>query len=164
MLTYTIGFIQRGNEILVLNRNFMPMEGCWHGVGGKLLPGEDPIEGMRREILEETGIRLDADQLRFSGIVTWQEGTGTQGMYAFIAEMDEEFRYPTPIGTDEGILAWKTMDWLCSPDNQGVGEHVKRFLPIMLYDRQIHEFRCAFKANKLTSFEAMPLYEEASLT
>ncbi len=33
-------------------------EGKWNGAGGKLEPGEDPVEGVIREVLEETGLRI----------------------------------------------------------------------------------------------------------
>jgi 8-oxo-dGTP diphosphatase len=33
-------------------------EGKWNGAGGKLKPGEDPMDGVIREVLEETGLRV----------------------------------------------------------------------------------------------------------
>ena len=43
--------------------------GKWIGVGGKLERGETPEACMRREVLEETGLRID--EYRYCGIVTF---------------------------------------------------------------------------------------------
>lgn len=158
MLTYTIGFIQRGQEMLMLNRKSSPMQGIWHGVGGKLEPGETPQESILREILEETGIRLEESQIRFTGIVTWNAGEDeVDGMYAFVGQVEEQFVYPTPLEVEEGILAWKSLDWIYSPDNYGVGSHVRRFLPIMLFDNQCFEHRCTFESGRMINHELLPL-------
>jgi len=158
MLTYTIGFIQRGQEMLMLNRKSAPMQGVWHGVGGKLESGETPQESILREIFEETGIRLEPTQIRFTGTVTWNDDkNGIDGMYAFVAQVDEQFVYATPFEVEEGILAWKSLDWIYSPDNYGVGSHVRRFLPIMLFDTQCFEHRCTFDSGRMVNHELFPL-------
>jgi len=158
MLSYTIGFIYRGGEVLLLNRKFAPLQGVWHGVGGKLETGETPEVGMAREILEETGLRFAPEELKYSGEVTWPTGNGRMdGMYAFTAEVQETFQYPTPIAVEEGILDWKPLAWICAPDNHGVREHVKRFLPMMLYEAQCYEYRCDFEDNQLKKFDAFPI-------
>jgi len=33
--------------------------GLWEGVSGRVQPGEDPIAAARREVLEETGLRVE---------------------------------------------------------------------------------------------------------
>ena len=43
--------------------------GKWIGVGGKFEKGETPEECMRREVREETGLRVD--RYRYCGIVTF---------------------------------------------------------------------------------------------
>lgn len=44
----------------------------WGIVGGHVEPGEDRAAAMRRELLEETGLRLDADRL-----AVWYDGHAT---------------------------------------------------------------------------------------
>lgn len=58
MYKYTICFIRKGNNILLLNRNKKPTMGMWNGVGGKIEDNETPYEGIIREAFEETGIEL----------------------------------------------------------------------------------------------------------
>lgn len=52
MYKYTLCFIQRADEILLLNRQKSPWMGSWNGVGGKIEPGESLIESIKREIKE----------------------------------------------------------------------------------------------------------------
>jgi 8-oxo-dGTP diphosphatase len=141
MLKYTICFIQRKDKILMLNRHSFPQMGVWNGVGGKLDAGETPEECVKREVLEETGILLD--KVTSKGIVTWDKGSGS-GMYAFLAVVTDDFQFQTPKNMAEGILDWKTLDWLTHPENRGVAAHVKQFLPKMIHDPHHYEFQCFF--------------------
>lgn len=160
MLKYTICFIKRGKDILMLNRNAAPQMGVWNGVGGKLEAGETPEDGVIREIREETGIPLR--KVEFKGIVTWNRGNGS-GMYAFVAALPDDYDYATPRVTDEGILEWKALDWIIHPDNLGVAAHVKRFLPMMLNESGIYEYRCFFEADgRLVACHRVPLENVAN--
>ena len=47
-------------------------EGKWNGVGGKLKPGESPNEGVKREVLEETGLLIS--QLKLHGVLKFYFG------------------------------------------------------------------------------------------
>jgi 8-oxo-dGTP diphosphatase len=51
------GFILRGEQMLFLKRNNEPR--IWAPPGGRLNPGEDPVEGLRREIAEETRLQVE---------------------------------------------------------------------------------------------------------
>lgn len=46
----------RGGEVLLVRRAYPPRAGEWSLPGGRLELGESLAEGVRREILEETGI------------------------------------------------------------------------------------------------------------
>ena len=157
MLKYTIAFILRGDEILMLNRNYEPGLGRWNGVGGKIEQGETPLQGIIREIYEETGITVNEQNVSYTGAVTWVNEYEKSGMYAFIAEMPETFEYNTPIETDEGILCWKQKDWLFHPKNLGVLSHVPNFLPVMLSDKKLYEHCFSFNKGILSSYEKVPL-------
>jgi ADP-ribose pyrophosphatase YjhB (NUDIX family) len=53
-------------RVLLARRAAEPFEGRWDIPGGFLEEGEDPIDGLRRELKEETG--LDVEPLRFLGV------------------------------------------------------------------------------------------------
>lgn len=157
MLKYTIGFIKRGNEILMLNRNKAPDMGKWNGIGGKFEEGETPLDCIIREAYEETGIRFREENLLYTGAVTWESENGSAGMYAFIYEVPIEFEYRSPIETQEGILCWKNIEWVCNLNNIGVVGHVPHFLPVMLTDDNLYEHRFNFKKNVSNIYEKVPL-------
>ena len=59
------GVIQRSGRVLLARRPLhKPQGGLWEFPGGKLHPGELPIDALRRELSEELGIEIeDASQL-----------------------------------------------------------------------------------------------------
>ncbi|QHT60802.1 8-oxo-dGTP diphosphatase [Paenibacillus lycopersici] len=160
MIAYTICFIRRGSQILMLNRERASWMGCWNGIGGKLEPGETPRASMLRELREETGMKTDA--LRFKGLVTWRiDGAKYGGMYAYMAEADESRAYDTPVKTEEGILDWKETAWLLDPANMGIAANVKACLASILDDPACYDHRCIYEQGKLQAHHAVPI--DASL-
>lgn len=156
MFKYTICFIKQGDKILLLNREKPSWMGSWNGVGGKLEDGESALDCVLREVLEETEIKLD--NVRFKGLVTWiVDGAYSGGMYAFIAEIPEDFIYETPKKTEEGILDWKKIKWIFHPENTGVASNVPKFLPRMLEDEEIYEHLFVYKEDMLIKYESKPL-------
>lgn len=47
-------------RVLLVRRAFPPGAGLWDLPGGFLHEGEHPVEGLRREVREETGLEIDA--------------------------------------------------------------------------------------------------------
>lgn len=161
MLKYTICFIKRGHEILMLNRESAQWMGMWNGVGGKLEMGETPLACILREVKEETGILLT--DVEYKGNVTWEvHDSNSDGMYLFIAELPERYEYPTPIKMEEGILDWKSIDWLLHPENMGVA-NLKYFLPLMLNDQGVYDHRFVYEGDEVIGFTSGPLEEPISI-
>lgn len=153
MLAYTICFIKRKNDILLLNREAPAWMGVWNGVGGKLEPGETPRESILREVKEETGIQLD-EGIRFKGVVTWTvDQNRAGGMYLYFAEVEDHFEYATPLKTEEGILDWKDIDWILHRDNVGVATNIVHFLPLLLRDSYCYEHFCDFRNGRIVHTE-----------
>ena len=77
----------RDGKFLMIQRKKSPNKGCWSPVGGKLeMPlGESPFECARREACEETGIRLENEDLHLFGMVSERsyEGSGHWLMFLF---------------------------------------------------------------------------------
>jgi 8-oxo-dGTP diphosphatase len=59
-------------RVLLARRADEPFEGRWDIPGGFLEEGEDPLDGLRRELKEETG--LDVEPQRFLGV--WMDRYG----------------------------------------------------------------------------------------
>jgi len=158
MHAYTLAFIKRKNEILLLNRNKSPWMGAWNGVGGKIHPGETPLEGIIREIYEETNLVVSKDAVKSKGVLTWErfEAIGG-GLYLFLVEVDESLEYLTPIKTDEGILDWKRISWATDFANEGIAKNIPHFLPTLLDDSRNFTYHCTFDNGILTSVEKKPI-------
>lgn len=97
-----------------MHRKKKPNLGKWSPVGGKirLRAGESPHEGARREVEEETGIRLSPRRLRLAGLVTERgyEGGGDWMLFLFRAEVSDRAARAA-VAADrrhhrEGTLAW----------------------------------------------------------
>ncbi|MGE8202954.1 NUDIX hydrolase [Heyndrickxia sp. NPDC080065] len=152
MYKYTICFIQRGDKILMLNRENPVWMGIWNGVGGKIEKGETPLEGVLREVKEETGIELD--HAEYKGTVTWSvDDSYIGGMYAFVAQLPETYDYYTPIKTDEGILDWKDISWVLHPENLGMA-NLKYFLKTMLSDSHTYDHRFKYRNGEVIDFKS----------
>ena len=123
-LRYTLCFLIHAEHILMLKRERPPNRGLWNGVGGKIEPGETPVDACLREVEEETGFRVQ--RLRFLGIMTW-EGFEIPpgGLYLFSAPAPEgPFR-----GAEEGLLRWWHKRWVFS--SAEVVDNIHIFGPAM---------------------------------
>ena len=50
-------------RVLLARRAIEPFRGSWDAVGGFVHEGEHPLDGVRREVLEETGVAFDPHEL-----------------------------------------------------------------------------------------------------
>ena len=159
MFKFTICFIKQGDRVLVLNRQSPEWMGAWNGVGGKIDRNETPLNGVLREVHEETGIVLEASQIQHKGYATWHgiDGSSLGGMYIFLAELPETVDYKTPIKTDEGILDWKDLSWLLHPKNRGVAD-LKYYLSTIIEKDDLFDYRFTYDDN-----ETMIRFEKVSL-
>ncbi|MFK7694886.1 NUDIX hydrolase [Paenibacillus sp. HJGM_3] len=140
MYKYTLCFIRRGGQMLMLNRQYGPNMGTWNGIGGKIEAGETPRHSVIREVLEESGIPIEHPEL--AGTVTWITPAGTSGMVVYLADVPDTYHYPTPVRVTEGILDWKDIEWVLDKNNRGISGNVQQFLPLMLSgERNDHQYR-----------------------
>jgi ADP-ribose pyrophosphatase YjhB (NUDIX family) len=102
-------------RLLLARRAVEPWLGRWDCPGGFLEEGEDPLDGLRRELLEETGMEIGP--ARFVGI--WMDRYGdapdavsTLNIYWEVAVGDV-----APVAADDvAELRWFASDELPSPD------------------------------------------------
>ncbi|MDR4969257.1 MAG: 8-oxo-dGTP diphosphatase [Acholeplasmataceae bacterium] len=152
MYKYTLGFIKRKDEVLMLNREKNPWKGCWNGLGGKVDAHESMIDCIQREIMEETSIDLSVSQFQDKGVLTWNtfDALG-QGLHIYLIEVADDFIYPTPKVVSEGILDWKKIEWLSDTENYGVAHNIPYFLPTVIHDQNRYHYHCTFNERILIS-------------
>lgn len=152
MYKYTLGFIKRKDEILMVNRYKKPWKGAWNGVGGKIEGNETPLECIIREVQEETGISINHQQIKDQGVLTWNtfDAMGN-GLHIFLITVADDYIYPTPRAVDEGILDWKKIDWICDFDTIGMAHNIPYFLPDVLGSEMRYHFHCTFEGKTLKS-------------
>jgi|SRR5699024_2397224 len=142
----------------MLNRENKPTQGLWNGVGGKLNRGEAPLEGVIREVMEETDINISTYDIIDKGIISWMvDDSYNGGLYVYLVEIEGNYDYPTPKKTDEGILDWKRITWLLEDKNLGVGEMIPYFLPSILNQKDRYNHFCVIKNAKCISYEMKKL-------
>ncbi|MES5866052.1 NUDIX domain-containing protein [Bacillus cereus group sp. RP32] len=160
MYKYTICFIRKGNEILLLNRNKKPNMGMWNGVGGKIEDNETPYEGIIRETFEGTGIELPS--VTYKGNVIFkdkEESWDSEGMYVFIADLPDGVHMETPLSTSEGLLEWKEIDWILD-DNRGVVSNLQRYLPIILTEENKLDHIFTYDNRNIINYTTVILTED----
>jgi len=76
--------------------------GLWEGVSGRVQPGEDPIAAARREVLEETGLRVEIRSRPLTAYAALRRGEPMtvivfaaehQGGEVMISEEHDAFRW-----------------------------------------------------------------------
>ena len=149
-MRYTLIFLTRGDQVLMLHRRKPPNQGLWNGIGGHIEPGEGPLTGALREVREETGFELS--QLRYAGILTWDGfETPPGGLYIFLAEVPEG----KPLDTVEGTLAWKPRDWVVS--DPGVVSNIHVFGPEVFNGAVPREYYFEYQSGEIVRYEFRPL-------
>ena len=130
----TLGYIlsSDGSEILMIYRNKRPDDlhfGKYNGLGGRLEANEDIVSGMRREILEESG--LVAESMALRGTISWP-GFGKKGedWFGFIFRI-ESWHGEASTGNHEGTLKWVP---LTSLSTLSLWPSDRLFLPMVFDD------------------------------
>ncbi len=130
----TLGFIlspDRKKTLLVYRNKRLDDQhyGKYNGLGGKMEPGEDILQCIKREIYEEAGILCGKTIMR--GTINWT-GFGKNGedWFGFIFRIDTFSGTPTR-SNDEGDLLWKEIDGL---GELSMWEGDAYFLPMVFDD------------------------------
>lgn len=130
----TLGYIVSpdGRQVLLVHRNKRPDDlhyGKYNGLGGKLDRDESVTDCMKREILEESGLRVEAMTLR--GMINWPGfGKNEEDWFGFIFRIDAWSGTPHE-GNHEGTLEWVDRERLL---DLPMWESDKHFLPMIFDD------------------------------
>jgi 8-oxo-dGTP diphosphatase len=127
----TLGYVLSpdGRQALMIHRNARPGDqhlGKYNGLGGKVERDEDVAAGMRREILEESGI--ECGTMRMRGTISWP-GFGKHGedWFGFVFVIDDFTGTPLT-SNPEGTLEWVDVDKL---ETLPLWEGDRQFLPLV---------------------------------
>lgn len=109
----TLCYVRSQGNTLMIHRIKKPNDmhaGKWNGLGGKLEPGESPEECARREIEEESGLKVNS--LQWKGLLTFPQFANQEDWYAFV--FVAEAADGNLITSAEGDLRWIANDDLLS--------------------------------------------------
>ena len=130
----TLGYVISADarQVLMVHRNARGDDqhlGKYNGLGGKLEPDEDVVEGMRREIREEAGIEcLD---MRLRGTISWPGfGKAGEDWLGFVFVIDRWSGTPLT-SNPEGTLEWVPVEKILELP---LWEGDRRFLPLVFDD------------------------------
>ena len=65
-------------RLLLVRRAHEPYRGCWDIPGGFLEEGEQPLDGLRRELLEETGLEIEPGDYLGAWVDRYGDDPGSQ--------------------------------------------------------------------------------------
>ena len=132
----TLGYIlsEDRKKTLLIHRSFRGDDhhlDKYNGLGGKMLPDEDVISCLKREILEEADVQCEEIILR--GTINWT-GFGPQGenWLGFIFRIDRFTGEPFS-SNEEGTLSWVPLDRL---HEFPMWDGDRFFLPMVFDDEQ----------------------------
>lgn len=104
--------MDEGGRVLLGRRGIEPYRGEWNTVGGFLRYGEDPCEGLKREVQEELGVSCEVDEFITMAADTYgTDGPALMNAY-FTVRLRSEAMRPQDDVTE---LRWFPLDSL--PEN-----------------------------------------------
>jgi 8-oxo-dGTP diphosphatase len=105
----TLCFVTNGNDVLLMKRgpHKRVFPNRYNGLGGHIERDEDPLTSARREVTEESGLKVDRLELRAVYNIDAGEETGIM-LFVFVGESETR----EVIECEEGTLHWIPRDQL----------------------------------------------------
>jgi 8-oxo-dGTP diphosphatase len=99
----TLCFITNGGDVLLMKRgpHKRVFPNRYNGLGGHIERAEDPLSGARREVAEESGLKVDRLELRAVYNIDAGETTGIM-LFVFVGRSESR----ELAECDEGTLHW----------------------------------------------------------
>jgi len=97
--------LDHAGSVLLARRAYEPDAGLWDVPGGFLEEGEDPVEGLRRELLEETGLTIEPGDFVGAFTDTYGDGPGATAVLNLVWEASIAAGEPAP-ADDVSELRW----------------------------------------------------------
>ena len=108
MTLTTLCYLIKDGQYLMLHRTKKEQDinaGKYIGVGGHVEEGESPVDCIKREIKEETGLTVNT--LKTRGYITFVMGDETEHAVLFTSD---DFEGQLTENCDEGVLTWVDID------------------------------------------------------
>ncbi|MBI3542995.1 MAG: NUDIX domain-containing protein [Deltaproteobacteria bacterium] len=104
-------YLERDGRLLMLHRDAKPGDyhaGKVNGLGGKLEPGESPLEAAAREVAEEAGVTLAPERYRVLGVLQFPNFKAHKNEDWLVYVLTAELRAGETAWEKgpEGALAW----------------------------------------------------------
>ena len=107
--------IIRGDRVLLVRRATEPLQGEWSVPGGVLELGEKLRDGVRREVLEETGLEVEPGEVLDVFDSIFRDGQGrTQYHYVLIDYLCHCISEDARAGSDVSEVRWVAQDELAA--------------------------------------------------
>lgn len=105
--------IVEGARVLLVRRDTEPLRGEWSVPGGMLELGEKLRDGVRREALEETGVRVEPGEVLDVFDSIFADGLGkTQYHYVLIDYLCRVISGEAQAGSDVSDVRWVSLEAL----------------------------------------------------
>jgi len=98
-------------RVLLARRAHEPDAGLWDAPGGFLEEGEDPLDGLRRELREETGLEVEPGRFVGTFVDTYGVGPGAPPVLNLVWEVEVVGGEAAP-ADDVAELRWFPRDAL----------------------------------------------------
>ncbi len=132
MVTPAIGVgavIVRDGQVLLVRRGKEPGRGLWSLPGGRLRWGERLREAVEREVLEETGLEVEAGELAGVGEILTTGADGREFHYVLLDFFCRVRGGRERCGSDAEEVAWhplESLDSLATTD--GLADRLREWL------------------------------------
>jgi 8-oxo-dGTP diphosphatase len=138
MQVYSCGFLfaHDRTRVLLIRKNRPAWQaGKLNGLGGKLEPGETPLDAMRREFWEEAGMRIEgwAERVVLTGVPSEADPRGWRGHF-FRAFANDDALAACRAKTDEALELHPT-----DPLPREVIPNLRWLIPLLLDDDPARE-------------------------
>jgi ADP-ribose pyrophosphatase YjhB (NUDIX family) len=118
--------VDDAGRILLGRRAYEPDAGLWDLLGGFLEEGEPPLDGLHRELLEETALEVEAGPFLGAFVDTYGDGDGATSVLNLVWKARVVAGEPRP-ADDVSELRWFELDEL-PPPSELAFRWVARFL------------------------------------
>ncbi len=105
----------KDDKVLLVKRGIPPSKGLWAIPGGNMKLGETLKETAEREILEETGISIEAGDPIYAFDFMERDDEGSIRYHYVVVDLLAEYKEGEPHGADDALEArWLSWDELLS--------------------------------------------------